>query len=532
MKNYKLFANILILSFTLGIAQFLFIANAYDIGIPETDQISSIALLAANIEMKAIIFCMDGTRCANCEKFIFDRNLTKQENIKLYGKINKSILLIPDLYRDLLLAIPTENQEIIFKLLDDKVIQDKKELHLENSKILFRLPPKKKKRLIGKNTKLIDLLYEEFQLNPDKNVCIVRLNEKTEILFAYTIRVEPLGIISPKELGMENIIKRCPISNSSESSDTLFIPDRFYILKYCATFYTKDFIDILEKSDFWSKHCFFEGDFIAENVIQALSANGDEVSIDYLFKIFPKIKPEHYSYYLDFLPSPQDMGGKYAQRLSEMRAANKLFDFAYNTKYWEPEKAIWKGDNRPDDYDCWTDFKIPEKILIKTEKLNEDAILSYYKYAKPFVISGLPLKRIEDIDISTPEKAYISALSAKTDKWQNKTWHIETGFPAFDSFKSIAYGRWYLWNAYPDDHSHLVRFRVDLKLNDDYYVFLHDKIRVPQIYAEFYKIKPESVVMNIQKRIGSDYKYLPVKTRELDKIEDYIKVELEKFDEQ
>ncbi len=90
-------------------------------------------------------------------------------------------------------------------------------------------------------------------------------------------------------------------------------------------------------------------------------------------------------------------------------------EFKIEKLYLDTSK--WIGDDLPDNYDRWQNFKVSEVKLAHEEDFGEFH-LKYYKYETPVKIGGIPLKKFEEADYSTPEKAHFSSLCARTYEWK------------------------------------------------------------------------------------------------------------------
>jgi len=136
-------------------------------------------------------------------------------------------------------------------------------------------------------------------------------------------------------------------------------------------------------------------------------------------------------------------------------------EFGIEDIYLDTSK--WIGDDLPDDYDRWRGFKIPDTELLKEEKISlagKEFTLKYYKYKEAFRIGGIPLKKFEECDWTTPEKAYISALCARDKKWRNASIYQSNNIP-FDTYSPS--DNWKPWHAGLKYFTEII-FKVEIKM--------------------------------------------------------------------
>ncbi len=127
------------------------------------------------------------------------------------------------------------------------------------------------------------------------------------------------------------------------------------------------------------------------------------------------------------------------------------------------DTSRWIGDDLPDDYDRWQTFKISETELFREEEIiidEERYILRYHKYKEPFKISGIPLKKFEETDWSTPETAYISYLCARNYDWYKYSIICDIDKIPFDVYSLDKISIWKRWNM-NSNAFRTIYFRVD-----------------------------------------------------------------------
>ncbi|HOK03619.1 MAG TPA: hypothetical protein PLN24_00005 [Victivallales bacterium] len=109
------------------------------------------------------------------------------------------------------------------------------------------------------------------------------------------------------------------------------------------------------------------------------------------------------------------------------------------------DTSKWIGDDLPDGYDRWRDFKISETELVLEKDMNTVGKylyrLKFFKYKEPVSIGGIPLKKMEEADYSTPEKAYFSCCSERTYEWSrasvyNNSEYFENHFDQYSQWKA------------------------------------------------------------------------------------------------
>jgi hypothetical protein len=109
------------------------------------------------------------------------------------------------------------------------------------------------------------------------------------------------------------------------------------------------------------------------------------------------------------------------------------------------DTSKWIGDDLPDDYDRWQNFKISEIKLAHEEDKTIGKTryhLKFYKYKTPVKIGGIPLKKFEEADYSTPEKAHFSSLSARTYEWKKASYYGD-----FSRNEYSPLDNWKRWNS-------------------------------------------------------------------------------------
>ena len=151
---------------------------------------------------------------------------------------------------------------------------------------------------------------------------------------------------------------------------------------------------------------------------------GVEFTLQNLGKV---VNNERKRYIIDILSA-------FDKSLLDEKSAQLLFsygkEFGIESLYLDTSK--WIGDDLPEDYDRWKNFKIPETELSKEEKVTVDGnelLLRYYRYKEPFRIGGIPLKKFEETDWSTPEKAYISSSCARNNEWRKASLYEVDNIP-------------------------------------------------------------------------------------------------------
>ena len=125
------------------------------------------------------------------------------------------------------------------------------------------------------------------------------------------------------------------------------------------------------------------------------------------------------------------------------------------------DTSKWVGDDLPEDYDRWQNFKVSETELvfecdkaIATTKYH----LKFFKYKEPIKIGGIPLKKMEEADYSTPEKAYFSTCSERTYEW-SKTSVYDIANYNEDDFS--LYNQWKDWHSGFDPFI-LILYKVEI----------------------------------------------------------------------
>ena len=187
--------------------------------------------------------------------------------------------------------------------------------------------------------------------------------------------------------------------------------------------------------------------------------SGDYKAIGYLIKNIDKIKNTDIQtqivYTFEYFADKSRLD---SESLDLLASLAKKFNVV---KKPLADTSRWVGDDLPEDYDRWQNFKVSETELvfecdkaIATTKYH----LKFFKYKEPVKIGGIPLKKMEEADYSTPEKAYFSTCSERTYEW-SKTSVYDIANYNEDDFS--VYNKWKYWHSGFDPFI-LILYKVEI----------------------------------------------------------------------
>ncbi len=426
-----------------------------DIGIPATSLVESVLQLAPNLKVKMVIFSLGKSGFTTVSKKYIFSVLPAKEQIEAYNKLNDSLKMIYDKENNILFCWDKKlgnepdsylkNKHVPENIYNPNKIYRTVDGHVLNKPPgdtgTYVIPEFKRKIGIGvgrrviiaaKDASLLDVIKDTFKKYPKFNICEISGLEKTAVnmsddemprLFGSFLILAPLAI-EENNLTLDKILKfHDDNKNVLFSDSTSLSHDQNYLDKYCVTFYFDKLTKVLDEGNFWEKYA---SDLdIGFDMAKTIFSQKTPESAEYYLKILPCFeKTPDLGKYSEFFPSMDEYNGKFRDKIKEMISRDDALNFVYNMRHWDPDKAVWIGDDRPDGDDCWKDFTVPEKELVKKEtiKINEirekhaddfarkmmidskeeidrgEATLEYYKYKTPLIISGLPLKSIKDTD--------------------------------------------------------------------------------------------------------------------------------------
>ena len=550
-----------------------------DIGIPSTNMYESLAHIAPNLGIKSVIISIGDPLAVESppitNSYVFN-NETAEKQIEHYRASNdfiemsfdkdKNVLIswdkkLGDTPKGMLNAKPIIKKNPVIsngavvkrkKYIKGKVVEtevtrkelflqgtdcrlliygDDKETHAEES-IAFEeisTPPPNKSLTVH------DLINNAFVKFPQYNVCVIILPSSDlsddgsgkPAFVKISFRTTSLLDIDENSLKMDEILRvyyenEPGVLRWGGREPRMLEYDGNYLNKYLSCFCFEKLIALLDKNNFWKKS---SNEWIGVNMAEAIFSEKNIKTAEYFLQVLPSL--EHsgkFEYYRVYIPSILDFDGGLKDKINELLQKDDIFSFAYNTKFWDSCKAIWKGDDRPDGCDCWKDFKIPEKELIKNEtiKVNDRITvdLTFYKYMTPFAISGSPLKTMKDVNYTSPEKTLLSYLSAKNLEWKTDAVDQHSRKSMNSYYQTCAYSDWLSWDK---GFVMEVPFFVSLKYEDKEYDILIIKIQPGNdAFGGSFGIEKNIMESFVFVKEDSLWKYQSVMKNDIFLIKDYL----------
>jgi hypothetical protein len=259
----------------------------------------------------------------------------------------------------------------------------------------------------------------------------------------------------------------------------------FYIYKFIA-FDAVNFLSVLLQHDVFDKAparvglwaAIWRGSTIAHEIPRLLEDVDDYEAIQYLLKNMDKIKnkEKQRDIILDWVHIDKNRLDK------ESRDIFLTLAKEFNVERIYVDTSKWIGDDLPDDYDRWQGFNVSEVELVCEEdkavgkiQYQTEYHVKFYHYRTPVKIGGIPLRKFEETDYSTPEKSRFSSLSARTYEWKKASCHDDYP-PAYYSPLSD----WKRWNSGLDHFAEILYkveiTRVALSQQEASSIFLVEKI--------------------------------------------------------
>ncbi len=186
------------------------------------------------------------------------------------------------------------------------------------------------------------------------------------------------------------------------------------------------------------------------------------------------------------------------------------------------DTSKWIGDELPADYDRWQNFKVSEtELAFEREKLIDKTQyhLKLFKYKEPVKIGGIPLRKVEEADYSTPEKAYFSSASERTYEWSKASVYDIANYNE-DDFS--LYRQWKDWHSGLDPFI-LLLYKVEISQSGE------QKKDSPDIYFLIQLLSDDNMLAAIPMKLdGNQWKFYVSRPRHVEILGDYIQKEIAK----
>lgn len=440
---------------------------AQDVGIPSVGVSQSIQALASNLRLKVVRV---GQTKEKCKEFRFDFSKTPEENIKEYESLNKFLAIVYHPKDKVLFYWSKDfNPKVTPLLLETKLFFVNNELKIKspikNLNINLSRLDQIKHDSDSDPKKLAPFILDLFAKNPNFNICNISCSmakDKIKSLKMISNNFKEDLKLSDKDienLKAEQTHNDVNISftkfhllsfnqkefNEILTNSDLMINNSSYYIKYYSSFYLEAFLNKLKEINFWGnyKKNKFSRSF-SSLIISSLTKQKNSLSVEFLLRGITQLQgdDEKRLELIKLLPDKDAYNGKFQHRIKKLLDENRLNWLAYSSNHWNPQKAIWRGDNviRKD---RWGNFNIPSKKQISKKfvpEINSEVIC--FHFSKPFIIGGIPLLKFEPSDLETPEKAYISLFSARNYLWKKQIIYEHYPKTYYKPFFS-----WYNWNS-------------------------------------------------------------------------------------
>jgi len=306
--------------------------------------------------------------------------------------------------------------------------------------------------------------------------------------------------------------------HKSEDKQIIDFSDFCFWMKMYLSFESIPFLEYLFTKDVFNKSSPFSRKIFLEQVPFFLLEEENYGAIEVILKNLYKIESKEMK--KNILENLVDIN---KTRLTE-KSRKILLDFArqYEIKRLYLDTSKWVGDDLPEDYDRWQNFKVSETELvfecdktIATTKYH----LKFFKYKEPVKIGGIPLKKMEEADYSTPEKAYFSYLSARVLDWAKKSIYDENNFinEDFD-----LYACWRNWHSGFDPFI-LILYKVEISQIGN------KKKDSPDLFLFIKVLSDANRIAAIPMKLdGKKWKFYLCWPRDAEILSDYIEEEISK----
>lgn len=294
----------------------------------------------------------------------------------------------------------------------------------------------------------------------------------------------------------------------------------FFTAKY-TIFNTTDFLKVLLGKGVFN-HPPDNNSFVQliPNYLQ-LSKNY-HVGVQYLLDNIDKISSKKMQKYWVSCIGSDGNNRKYLDEQSLKKLLNLAHEFKLERIYTDTSK--WIGDDLPEDYDRWQNFKVSDtELVFERDKTigKTNYHLKFFKYKEPVKIGGIPLKKMEEADYSTPEKACFSCYSERTFEWSKISVY---GIDDYSGNDFDLYNQWKRWHSGFNPFV-LVPYKVEItqsgeKRQDSPDLFLLER---PLDGDNWIGATP-------MKLDGKNWKFYISCPAHIDALGDYIKEEILKFD--
>jgi hypothetical protein len=187
------------------------------------------------------------------------------------------------------------------------------------------------------------------------------------------------------------------------------------------------------------------------------------------------------------------------------------------------DSSKWVGDDLPDNYDRWKNFKVPDIELGFERDKSIDKTryhLKFFKHKEPVKIGGTPLKKVEETDYSTPEKAYLSGISARTYEWSKASVYDVANYNE-DDFS--LYRQWKRWHSGINPFI-LILYKVEISRSGE------QANASPDLFLLIKLLNDDNMIAAIPMKLdGRCWKFYISRSQHADKLGNFIEQEILKI---
>lgn len=331
-----------------------------------------------------------------------------------------------------------------------------------------------------------------------------------------------------------------------------------YETRYLSFFHLDILRKVLDEERFWGKLPFrWDWKWDMPDILFR-NNGGDPKVAEYIFDVCDKLASDvvRKEFIRMYFPDKSMLSSHLAKRMDRILSSNKSFQRAYLQTH-VPKNLKWKGDDAPFDKNKPVITVPPTKVvrtsylrlkfrkldffalssdstelnlnLLKIKEVKKADALSHSKkigemvymiYTSDFTIGGVPPIRDEaDIDLKTPESAYLSSLCAR-----NLDWYSKCLFDSSDNDDPMTiYNYWGMWYSKLPYFIKII-YKVDFKYNGKHYVFLVAKYFKDN--AEFQRQDDVEAYIDPFVLVGKNWKLIDTPGIFLQNLLDYIKSQL------